>query len=397
MIQRIKHLTEKHLDSVIAVRRDIHQYPELGMEEERTSELVALELEKLGLPVQRNIGNTGVVAILEGKPGGKTLLLRADMDALPIQEATDLPFKSKKPGLMHACGHDVHTSILLGVAKVLTEAKDLVNGTIKFVFQPAEEANPTGGARYMIEDGVLENPSVDAAMALHVWDNDLGTVGIRKGTMMARSDRLYIKVKGKSSHASQPQKGVDAIVAAAQIISALQTVISRNVDPMDSAVITLGTIHGGSRYNVLCDEVTLEGTVRIFDDAVARLIPQRIHSVVEGIAAAMGCEAETEYVSGYGMTVNDPALAAGVMGSLVSLLGKDKVLEPAYPASGGEDFSEFTKRVPSVYYWLGMKSELNEGRTILHNPDLLIDERCMPIGISTMAAAAIDYLNGTSS
>lgn len=393
MNNTIKELTKKHLDRIIEIRRDIHMHPELGMEESITSSLVASELEKLGLKVQINIGNTGVVGLLQGKDEGKTLLLRADMDALPIEENNDLEFKSRNPGVMHACGHDVHTAVLLGVAKVLTEMKDSIKGNVKFVFQPAEENNPTGGARYMIQDGVLENPKVDAAMALHVWDIPLGTVALRKGTMMARSDRLFITIRGKSSHASQPQKGADAIVAAAQVITALQTVISRNVDPMESAVITLGTISGGSRYNVVSDKVVLEGTVRIFDDSVAEIIPEKIQKITRGVAEAMGCQAQVDYVEGYSMTVNDPELAQDAIDNFRDILGEEKVLVPDNPASGGEDFSEFTKRVPSVYYWLGMKSEQNEDKAILHNPNLIIDERAIEYGITTMASAAIDYLN----
>jgi len=314
------------------------------------------------------------------------------MDALPISENNNLPFKSRNPGIMHACGHDVHTSILLGVAKVFSELKDSIKGNIKFVFQPAEENNPTGGARYMIEDGVLENPKVDAAMALHVWDIPLGQIALRIGTMMAKSDRLYITINGKSAHASQPQKGADAIVAAAQIITALQSVVSRNVDPMESAVITIGTINGGSRYNVLSDKVMLEGTVRIFDDAVADLIPQRVKAIVNGIAIAMGCEADVNYVKGYDMTINDKVLAKEAIETFKELLGSDNILIPDTPASGGEDFSEFAKRVPSVYYWLGMKSEINKDNAILHNPNLIIDERVIEYGIESLATVAIDYL-----
>ncbi|HEY4543259.1 MAG TPA: amidohydrolase [Tissierellaceae bacterium] len=392
MNEKIEQLVEKHLDDIVKIRRCIHENPELGMEENETSKLVAKELEKLGLEVETGVANTGVVGLLRGKEEGKTILLRADMDALPITEKTGLEFSSKNDGKMHACGHDVHTSILLGVAKVLTEMKDEIKGNIKFVFQPAEEMNPTGGARYMIEEGVLENPKVDAAFALHVWGEKVGTVAVRRGTMMAQSDRLFITVKGKASHASQPHNGDDAILAAAQILVALQSIISRNVDPMESAVITVGTIKGGTRYNVLCDEVVLEGTVRTFNEKVAEMMPGKIKNLAENIAEAMGCSAEVEYVKGYSMTSNNEELADIAIESFKDILGEENVIIPEHPASGSEDFSEFTKSVPSVFYWLGLESDKNIGKTTLHNPNLVVDEDCIPVGIKSMSKLALDYL-----
>lgn len=393
MTNNLDTLIEKYLNDIIEIRRDIHQYPEIGMEEVRTSALVKAQLEKLGLEVQDKIGKMGVVGLLRGKKPGKTILLRADMDCLPMDELTDLPFKSKVPGMMHACGHDVHTAILLGAAKVLSELKDEIKGNIKFVFQPAEEANPTGGARYMIEDGVLENPKVDAAVALHVWNLPLGKVGIRTSTMMAQSDRIFITVKGKSSHASQPHNGVDAIVTAGHIITALQTVISRNVDPMESAVVTIGTIHGGSRYNVTCDKVVLEGTVRTFNPEISAIMPTRIKAIAENVATALGAECDVEYVEGYSATVNDEELATKFIGYFKDAIGEQNVVIPSQPASGGEDFSEFTKLVPSVFYWLGMESEMNKGKTTVHNPNLVVDEGCIPVGIKTLVSGAINFLN----
>ena len=393
MKENLDLLIQKYLNEIIEIRRDIHQYPEIGMEEVRTSALVKAELEKLGLEVQDKVGKMGVVGLLRGKESGKTILLRADMDCLPMDELADLPFKSKVPGMMHACGHDVHTAILLGAAKVLSELKDEIKGNIKFVFQPAEEANPTGGARYMIEDGVLENPKVDAAVALHVWNLPLGKVGIRTSTMMAQSDRIFLTVKGKSSHASQPHNGIDAIVAAGHIITALQTVISRNIDPMESAVVTIGTIHGGSRYNVTCDKVVLEGTVRTFNPEISAIMPTRIKSIAENVATALGTECEVEYVEGYSATVNNEELATKFIGYFQDAIGEENVIIPNQPASGGEDFSEFTKAVPSVFYWLGMESEMNKGKTTVHNPNLVVDEDCIPVGIKTMVSGAIDFLN----
>lgn len=392
MEDKLDSLIKKHIDDVITIRRDIHEHPELGMEEFRTSEIVAKELIKLGFEVQTKVGKMGVVGLLKGKEGGKTILLRADMDALPMDELTDLPFKSKSPGVMHSCGHDVHTSTLLGVAKVLSELKDEFVGNVKFAFQPAEESNPTGGARFMIEDGVLENPKVDAALALHVWNLPVGTVGLKSGPIMAQSDRLYITIKGVSAHASQPQNGVDSIVVAGHIITALQTIVSRNVDPMESAVITIGTIHGGNRYNVIADTVKMEGTVRIFDPSIANLMPKRIKAIVENICIAFGCDCDVEYVRGYSLTVNDENLTNEVVESLRGTLGEKNVLIADKPASGGEDFSEFTKRVPSVFFWLGMVSEINNDKCTIHNPNLIIDENAIPVGIKALSSLALDFL-----
>lgn len=393
MNENLDLLIKKYIDEIIDIRRDIHQHPEIGMEEVRTAALVKAELIKLGLEVQDKVGKMGVVGLLRGKEAGKTILLRADMDCLPMDEETDLPFKSKVPGMMHACGHDVHTSILLGAAKVLSELKDEIRGNIKFAFQPAEEANPTGGARYMIEDGVLENPKVDAAAALHVWNLPLGKVGIRRGTMMAQSDRIFITVKGKSSHGAQPHNGIDAIVTAGHIITALQTVISRNVDPMENAVVTIGTIHGGSRYNTTCDKVVLEGTVRTFNPDISAIMPNRIKSIAENVAAALGAECDVEYIEGYSATVNDEELANKFIGYFQDAIGEENVIIPSKPNSGGEDFSEFSKVVPSVFYWLGIESDINKGKTTLHNPNLIVDERAIPIGIKTLVSGALGFLN----
>lgn len=393
MIYKLDALIEKNIDKVIAIRRDIHENPELGMEEFKTSAKVAEELEKLGIETQRNIGGTGVVGLVKGNAPGKTILLRADMDALPLDENTDLEFKSKVPGKMHACGHDVHTSILLGTAMVLSELRNEIKGNVKLVFQPAEECNPTGGARYMIEDGVLENPEVDAALALHVWDLPLGQVALKSGPIMAQSDRIFITIKGKSSHGAQPHEGIDAIVAAAHVITALQTIVSRKIDPMDSAVVSIGKINGGSRYNVIADIVNMEGTVRLFDAKVASVIPDMIKDIVVNVCNAFGCEHEFQYVNGYSLTINDNAMTEKAKNSFIKVLGEENVIIVQRPASGGEDFSEFAKCVPSVFYWLGIRSDINKDRCVIHNPNFLVDERAIPIGIKTMCAAAWDYLN----
>lgn len=385
-------LIDENLKWIINVRRDIHAHPELGMNEHRTSKIIYDNLQGLGLKVQQGIGKTGVVALLEGEQQGKTILLRADMDALPINELTSLSFKSKNENVMHACGHDVHTSILLGAAKVLSSFKNQIKGNVKFVFQPAEECNPTGGANYMIEDGVLENPKVDAALALHVWDMPLGKIGIKKGAMMAQSDRIYIKVKGKSAHGSTPHQGADAIVAAAYVITALQTIVSRNIDPLDSAVVTLGVINGGYRYNVIADEVNIEGTVRTFSPNTASEMPEKIDMVIKNVCKALGCDYEFKYVKGYPLTYNDEVLTEKVINTLKDSLGEKNIVIPEKPATIGEDFSFFNKHVPCTFMWLGCKSEINKNCCNLHSPNFVCDEKAIPIGIKALCDIALTIL-----
>lgn len=390
--EEINDIVNKNLKEIIKIRRDIHEYPELGLNEYRTSSLIYDELKKLDLKVEKGIGKTGVVALLEGEESEKTLLLRADMDALPIEEITKLPFKSKNKGIMHACGHDVHTSILLGAARVLTQFKNKIRGNIKFVFQPAEECNPTGGANLMIEDGVLKNPRVDAALALHVWDLPLGKIAIKHGVMMAESDRIFIKIRGKSAHGSKPHQGVDAILTAGYVITALQSIVSRNIDPLESAVVTLGVINGGYRYNVIADEVNLEGTVRTFDKNVAKSMPIKINEVVKGICKSMGCECEVRYVKGYPLTYNDKQLTDIITTGLKNVFEEDNLVNPIKPSTGAEDFSFFGNHVPCSFMWIGCKSDRNKDNCIIHNPNFICDEGAIEIGIKALCAASLEYL-----
>lgn len=382
------------LDDIIKIRRSIHENPELGYEEYRTSELVAKELESYGIKVEKSTNSTGVVGFLAGAKPGKTLLLRADMDALPIQEETGLPFASKVPGKMHACGHDIHTSMLLGAAKILSQHKDKICGNIKFMFQPAEECSPTGGAKKMIEEGILENPKVDYAMAMHVWpDVNLGEIGMRVGPISAQSDRVYISVKGKSGHASAPHQAVDAIVASAQVISSLQTIISRRINPKDSVVITIGKIKGGDRYNVICDKVDMEGTVRIMSPNVdADTIAQLMTQAGEGAAASVGASFEMKYVKGYPMTINDEAFTARVKEILKANL-VDNVIKEIPMDAGGEDFSFVSERVPSLYFKLGTTPAGTSDIVPVHNSRVVFDEKCIPIGIKAFVVAALEILS----
>ena len=295
----IKVILEKYLEKIITIRRDIHKHTKLGHNEHRTVGVICKALEELGIPYKSGIGGTGVVGIIEGGKPGTVLGLRADIDALPITELTNLPYASVHEGVSHSCGHDMHTSALLGAAAILHEMKDSITGTIKLVFQPAEESNPEGGAPGMIRDGVLDNPKVDAMIALHVWPQyETGTAAIKEGAMMASSDRIFINIHGRGSHGSAPEDGVDAIVVASSVVTALQTIVSRNVGPLDSAVVTIGMMNGGERYNVICNKMTLEGTVRNLNPQVRNAMPERIERIVSGVCSAMGAQYSFDYVNG---------------------------------------------------------------------------------------------------
>ncbi len=388
---KVEELVDKYLDEVISIRRYLHQNPELSLKEFKTSEFVAKELNKLGLPVQRGIENNGVVSNLNIGKGEKTLMLRADMDALPIQEETNFEFKSNNPGVMHACGHDVHTAILLGVIKILNEIKDEINGNVKFVFQPAEENNPTGGAPLMIKEGVLEKPHVDNAVAIHVWDYPIGKIALKPNAMMSESNRIFINIKGQASHASKPHEGHDAIVCAAYLITQLQTIVSRAIDPSDVVVLTLSKINGGVRYNVLPGEVSIEGTVRCSSVEACEILPDKIEEFVKDVCKIHGCDYEYKFSHGYPVTMNDPKLTRLVKKSIIDSMGEDSLVEMDNPDTGGEDFSFFAKEVPSCFMLLGCKSEKNEDTCILHNSKFNCDEDCIKIGIKAIVNIVIDY------
>lgn len=388
---KVEELVDKYLDEVISIRRYLHQNPELSLKEFNTAEFIVKELNKIGLDAQRGRENNGVVSNLNLGKGKKTLMLRADMDALPIQEETNFEFKSKNPGVMHACGHDVHTSILLGVSKVLNEIKDEINGNVKFVFQPAEENNPTGGAPLMIKEGVLENPHVDNAVALHVWDYPIGTIALKPNAMMSESNRIFITIKGQASHASKPHEGHDAIVCAAYLITQLQTIVSRAIDPSDVVVLTLSKINGGVRYNVLPGEVSIEGTVRCSSVEACEILPDKIEEFVKDVCKIHGCDYEYKFNHGYPVTMNDPKLTKLVKKSIINSMGEYSLIEMDNPDTGGEDFSFFAKEVPSCFMFLGCKSEKNEDTCILHNSKFNCDEECIKIGIKTMVNIVIDY------
>jgi len=374
-------------------RRWLHAHPELSGQEKETAAYIAAALRKMGLQPRENVGGYGVVALIEGRKGGKCVALRADFDALSIQEETDLPFTSENPGISHACGHDVHTAMLLGAAEVLLGMKEEFAGTIKLIFQPSEENAADSGAKRMIAAGVLEDPPVDAIFAQHVSPNyPTGSIALNEGAMSASSDRFFITVKGKSSHGSAPESGVDAVAIGAQVITALQTIVARNISPLDSAVLTIGKVTAGSRYNIIAEECVMEGTCRTLNPQVQEQLPTRMEAIVKGIAESMGGAYEFKYIKGFIPTMNAPGEFALVRDTAQTLLGKDRVIIPEKSAMTGEDFSFFGKEVPAVFYWLGCQ-KADAPFYPLHNNRFAPDEAAMPKGMEVMIASALAYLN----
>jgi amidohydrolase len=396
--QRIDEEIEKNRAEIIKVRRFIHMNPELGNREFETARLISAKLEPLGFEVRTGVAKTGVVAILRGSQPGPAVAVRADMDALPVQEMNNLPFKSLNPGIMHACGHDIHSSIVLGTALVLNALKDELKGTVTFLFQPAEEGAPDaedGGADLMIREGALDNPSVGAVFGFHVWPENVGTVFVAPGNVTAAADTFTIIVKGKSAHAARPHEGIDAVVIAAEIVTALQTVVSRASDPTDPAVLTIGTINGGTRRNIIADRVVLEGTVRTLSEANRKKIPVLMESIVRNIAGMYGAEGQFEYKEALPSVFNNPELTAAMVPTLTRLLGKDKTLEWK-PQMIAEDFAFMARKVPGFYFFLGVKNPAQATAAPLHSPNFNPDERSIPLGIRILSHLLLDALDGQS-
>ena len=391
--KNIEIVIDKYINEIIEFRRDIHSHPELSGNEERTSKKVIEKLKKLPIEIISNVNGHGVIGNLKGISNKKTILLRSDMDALPIDEMNDLEYKSKNKNVMHACGHDMHTSILLGTALVLSEFKEELNGNVKFMFQPSEEASPIGGAKGMIAEGLLENPKVDEAYGLHVFGIPTGKIPIKSGVATSRSDRIDIEIFGKSSHASMPAEGKDTIVVAGNIITSIQSIISRNMPPNQTAVITIGKISGGTRYNVLADYVKLEGTVRTFSTENAEMIKNRLEELVTNISKAYGCKGILHYQNGYDFIYNNPELSTSLINSLSEEFGKENIFIQDNPLPAGEDFSFVSKKVPSVFMWLGTENSFNTGRCTLHSPDFMPDENSIKIGIKTFCKIIFDRLH----
>ena len=389
-MSEVKRLGEKYLQHMINLRETIHMYPEDGFSEFTTSKIIIEELEKLGIKVQKNVAKTGVVGLIEGKYPGKTVLLRADMDALKIQEQADVEYKSKIDGMMHACGHDGHVAGLLGAAMILNELKDNLHGNVKLVFQPAEERD--GGALPMIEEGVLENPKVDAAFAAHLWGYlNEGEVHLKEGPMMASPDIFNIKVIGKGGHGAVPQESIDPIVITCQIVNSLQTIVSRKINPLDPVVITCGRIQGGDCHNVIPNEVELEGTIRTFNEETRNWVPKVMEDLIRGITTSQGAAYEFKYEPKYPALINDKYMTSFAKESLKKVVGEENVFDLKEPNMGGEDFAYFAQKVPSAFIFVGIANNKSEP-VIHHNPYFKWD--CKNVGIlaQSLSQIAIDYL-----
>ncbi len=385
----IKELSHKYQQYTIDMRREFHMHPELSMHEERTSERIKEELQKMGIPFVSMAG-TGVLATIKGKKAGKTIALRADIDALEITEKNDVPYKSQNEGVMHACGHDTHAAMLLGAAKVLNEVKDELNGTVKLMFQPGEEV--AQGAKRMIEDGALEG--VDEVFGMHVMGNfPTGKIAIGAGARMASADMFKITIKGKGGHGSTPHVGVDAILAASAVVMNLQSIASREISPMDTVVVTVGKLVSGTRFNIIADEAVMEGTTRCFNYEVRKNLPVMMERIIKSTAAAYRAEGELDYQLLTAPTINNEESTERVRKSIEKVMSKDAVMEmPMMP--GAEDFSEYLAIVPGTFVLVGTANQEKDTCYSNHHAKFNIDEDMLENGVALHAQYAIDFLNG---
>lgn len=391
MYQRVQEMVEKIYPQLVNIRRDLHQHPELGLEEYRTSALVLDYLKQWNIKVTQLIGETAIVGLIEGKQGEKTIGLRADMDALPIEEKTGAPYASLYPGKMHACGHDVHTTILLGAAYVLKQLESEYKGNVKLFFQPAEET--VGGAKRMIEAGCMENPKVNHVLGLHVRPTlNVGEVGFHYGKCHAASDTITLTIHGKQAHGAYPQDGIDAILIAAHTITALQSLVSRNLSPFESAVLSLGIIEGGSAGNIVCNKVTVRGTLRTLEQTTRAFMKKRIVEVTENTAKAFGGSADVTIEEGYAPLINAHAITDSVIHTATKFLGEDKIIIFEHPSLGVEDFAYFAEAVPSCFYSLGTSNPEKGIQANLHEDTFNIDEEAIKIGVCLQVLSTLHLL-----
>jgi amidohydrolase len=386
-MDEIKALIEKYRDKIIQTRRALHRIPEPAYTESKTAEYVANCLEQLGLDVTTGIARFGVLGLQAFPESGKTLMLRSELDALPVQEATGLPFASSHEGAMHACGHDGHMAMVLGAATVLSELSDQLSGHIKFVFQPAEEG--PGGAKPMIDEGVMENPSVDYALGCHLWPGvDEGRVGVRAGALMAAMDRFDLTIKGKGGHGAMPHLCIDALDVGTQIVNSLQRIVSRHMNPLNPTVITIGEFKAGTAFNIIPEMAHLSGTTRTFDTKIWESWAKRIDTVVKGVCQAMGAAYDLEYQPGYPVTVNDPWMAEAIKAIAASVVGPENVVVPE-PTMGGEDMSFFLERSKGCFFFLGVG---RDGCAPLHNPRFDFNEEILLTGVEIYCRSAMKLL-----
>jgi hippurate hydrolase len=381
----IEEVRESLGERIVALRRDIHREPELGFDTKKTAEKVLSALEGLPLDVRTGVAENGIVATLRGGGDGPTVGLRADMDALPIHEETSLPFASEIEGRMHACGHDGHTSMLVGAAHALSGVRERLNGTVRFLFQPAEEGG--GGGKVMVEAGVADD--VASVFALHLWPGlPFGTAATKAGPIMAAADAFEIKIRGSGGHGAFPHLTADAIAMAAQIVTALQTVVSREVDPVESAVLTVGEIRAGSAFNIIPETAWLGGTVRTLNEDLRRKMPERIEQLARSVAQGMRGDAALDYDFSYPVTMNDEGAAQHALGVIRDLFDAENTLELPNPSMGGEDFAFFLEKVPGAFIWLGVGEEVSG----LHTPTFAFDEEILPRGSALLTALALEKL-----
>lgn len=374
------------------LRRDFHSHPELGFQEVRTAGIVARQLNELGLEVHTGIAETGVVAILEGESPGPVVLLRFDMDALPILEETQAEYASQNPGVMHACGHDGHTAIGLTVARLLYAHRDMLRGTVKLVFQPAEEG--LGGAQRMVKEGVLEHPRPDSCLSLHLWnEKPVGWIGAAPGPVMAASEVFKIQLTGKGGHGAVPNLTIDPVLAAAQIISALQSIVSRNVSPLKTAVVSVTSVHSGDAFNVIPNQATLKGTIRTFESAVREVVLARFRQIVEGVALAMGCQVTIEIESITPAVINDPMVTSRVQ-SVINNLLPGAQLDENCSTMGSEDMAFMMQQIPGCYFFIGSANSEKGLNAAHHHPRFDFDETVLPHATALMASAALEMLGG---
>ncbi|MDQ3865130.1 MAG: M20 family metallopeptidase [Actinomycetota bacterium] len=371
-------------EQIVALRRDIHREPELGFDTEKTAAKVIAALDGLPLDIETGVARNGVVATLRGEGDGPTVALRADMDALPIQEETGLPFASEIEGEMHACGHDGHTSMLVGAAHALSQGalRDRLNGTIKFVFQPAEEGG--GGGRVMVDEGVVDD--VSSIFALHLWPGlPFGKVATKAGPIMAAADAFEMEIRGSGAHGAMPHLAADAVVIAAQVVTALQILVSREIDPVEPAVLTVGKIGAGTAFNIIPEKARLGGTVRTLNPDLRKRMPWRIEALARGVAKGMGGDANLDYTFSYPVTANDEGAAGRALSVAGDLFGGESILELPSPSMGGEDFAFFLEKVPGAFIWLGVGEDVSG----LHTPQFAFDEGILPRGTALLAALAL--------
>ena len=376
-------------EKIIRTRRDIHQNPELGFQEFETSALIAKRLTELGLSVKTGVGKTGVTGTFLGGKAGPSIAIRAYMDALPMQETGDLPFKSQNNGVMHACGHDGHVAMLLGAAEILYAERKQLSGSITFIFQPAEEGD--GGAQYMIADGVLEG--IDEIYGTHLWNyQKYGTIGVKSGAILASADIFNLTIRGKGGHGAAPQGAQDTIVAAAHLITAFQTIVSRNTNPLESTVVSVGTIHGGHNFNIIADEVKLSGTTRAYEESNRLMIKRRMQEIIKGTETTFGVSIELDYQDGYPPTINDETLTDRVFSAAQKIVGDGA----GYPfmSMGGEDFAYYGMKIPACFFFVGSAPDDNDLMSVPHHcSHFNIHDNALLVGTSALVQIARDRLS----